>query len=195
MKSPKELYSLYHYDAVIDEEARNFIQHWHYSKSARSMQQKHVFKLVSKETDELVGVAIFGKPMGKSYNKSNTLELRRLCLIDDTPKNSESYFIAGALRWLSKNTSYAQIVSFADPNHGHVGTIYKASNFKYDGLEKSGNPRIVQHGDKQIHLRQMYQKRAGVYSADAEKIQALVASGEAKVLKQERKHRYVFNLR
>lgn len=195
MSSPKELYDLYHQDATIDNETRAFIERWHYSGTCRSMQQKHVFKLISKKTDELIGVAIFGKPMGKSYNGTNTIELRRLCLIDDTPKNSESFFIAGALRYLQKHTSYAQVVSFADPNHGHVGTIYRASNFVYDGLEKSGNPRIVQHGDKQIHLRQMYQKKGSEYSDDALRIQELVYTGEAEVLKQERKHRYVFTLR
>lgn len=189
------LYSLYYNQAVIDGEIRKLIDQFHYSKTCRSMQQKHVFKLVSKLDDKLVGVAIYGNPMAKSYNGSNTIELRRLCLIDDTPRNSESFFIAKTLRWLAKNTTYDQVVSFADPNHGHAGTIYKASNFRYDGLEKNDYPVVIQHGDKQIHKRQMYQKKNGVYADDALRIQALVASGEARVLKQERKHRYVFNLR
>jgi hypothetical protein len=189
------LYSLYYFHANIDDEIKNLIDRYHYSKSCRSMQQKHVFKLVDKRSNGLVGVAIYGNPMGKSYNGSNTIELRRLCLIDETPKNSESFFIAKTLRWLAKNTRYEQVVSFADPNHGHLGTIYKASNFKYDGLESNGNPRIVQYGDKQIHLRQMYQKKEGMYSADALKIQGLVNSGEAHVIKQERKHRYVYELK
>ena len=189
------LYSLYYNEAIIDDEIKNFIQRWHYSKSSRSQQQKHVFKLVSKTDDSLVGVAIYGNPMGKSYNGSNTIELRRLCLIDETPKNSESFFIAKTLRWLAKNTRYEQVVSFADPNHGHAGIIYKASNFKYDGLESNGNPRIVQYGDKQIHLRQMYQKKGDEYSVDALRIQGLVNSGEAHVIKQERKHRYVYELK
>ena len=189
------LYSLYYNEAIIDDEIKNFIQRWHYSKSSRSQQQKHVFKLVSKLDDTLVGVAIYGNPMGKSYNGSNTIELRRLCLIDETPRNSESFFIAKTLRWLAKNTRYEQVVSFADPNHGHAGIIYKASNFKYDGLEKTNCSYIIQHGDKQIHKRQMYQKKNGVYAKDALRIQALVTSGEARVLKQERKHRYVYELK
>ena len=189
------IYSVYHNEAIIDEEIKDLINRFHYSKSCRSMQQKHVFKLVDKRSNGLVGVAIYGNPMGKSYNGSNTIELRRLCLIDETPRNSESFFIAKTLRWLAKNTRYEQVVSFADPNHGHAGIIYKASNFRYDGLESNGNPRIVQHGDKQIHLRQMYQKKGDSYSADALRIQSLVSSGEAKVLKQERKHRYVYELK
>jgi hypothetical protein len=188
----KELYSVYHNDNIIDEETKDFIARWHYSKSSRSQQQKHVFKLVDK-SDRLVGVAIYGKPMSRHHTKE-TLELRRLCLIDDTPRNTESFFIGKTLRWLGKNTSYSQVISFADPNHGHQGTIYRASNFTYEGLENNGNPRIVQHGEKQIHLRQMYQKKGDSYSEDALRIQALVKSGEAEVLKQERKHKYTYKL-
>lgn len=189
----KGQFNIYYNGTTIDNEIKDFIKIWHYSKTARSQQQKHVFKLVDL-ADKLVGVAIYGKPMSRHYG-ADTIELRRLCLIDDTPKNTESWFISRTLKWLEKNTSYTQVLSFADPNHGHQGTIYKASNFWYDGLEDSGNPRIVQYGDRQVHLRQMYQKRDGEYSADALKIQAAVESGEAKVLKQEKKHRYIYYFR
>ena len=53
------------------------------------------------------------------------MELRRLCCIDETPKNTESYFIGRTLRWLRKNTGYKVVVSYADTHHGHEGTIYK----------------------------------------------------------------------
>jgi len=195
LHSIKQRYSLYYNEATIDKEATDLIKQWHYSRSSRSQQQKHVFKLVDNTDNSLTGVAIYGNPMSRHFNKLETIELRRLCLIDDTPKNTESYFIAQTLRWLGKHTTYKQVVSFADPNHGHAGTIYKASNFLYDGREKNDNPRIVQYGEKQIHLRQMYQKTGGSYSEDAKRIQAAVASGEAQVIKQEQKHRYLYNLR
>lgn len=189
----KSLYSLYYNNSTIDEETKAFIQTWHYSKSARSLQQQHVFKLVSKTSDDLVGVAIYGKPMSRHQPK-DTIELRRLCLIDDTPRNTESWFIARTLKWLRANTDYSSVVSFADPNHGHLGTIYKASNFLYSGLEANGNPRVVQYGDKQYHMRQFYQKKAGQYSEDAVRLQEAVARGDAEVLKQERKHKFTYNL-
>lgn len=190
----KELYSVYHNDNIIDIETKEFIERWHYSKSARSQKQKHVFKLVDNKSNSLVGVAIYGQAMSR-HHKNSTLELRRLCLIDDTPRNSESFFIAKTLKWLSRNTQYSEVISFADPNHGHEGTIYKASNFKYDGLEKNGNPRVIQFGDKQYHTRQFYQKKDGHYSEDAVRLQAAVQKGEAQIIKQERKHRYTYNLR
>jgi hypothetical protein len=190
----KDLYSLYYNGTTIDDETKDFIKTWHYSKSSRSQQQKHVFKLVD-QSNRLVGVAIYGNPMSRHYNSSETIELRRLCLIDDTPKNTESYFIAKTLKWLEKNTSYTSVVSFADPNHGHSGTIYKASNFHYDGLEKGGNPRVLKFRGREIHMRQVYQKKNGQYTDDAVEWQDLIKSGDATVEKQERKHRYTYDLR
>lgn len=187
-------YKLYYNGTVIDDEIKDFIKLWHYSRTARSQQQKHVFKLVD-ESDKLIGVAIYGKPMSRHYDASETIELRRLCLIDDTPRNTESWFISRTLKWLGKNTKYTQVVSFADPNHGHAGTIYKASNFDYDGREDNGNPRVVQYGGKQIHLRQLYQKRGGQYDDKALELQAAVKEGRAEIVKQERKHRYLYYLR
>jgi hypothetical protein len=188
----KSLYDVYYNENIIDEETKTFIQTWHYSKSARSLQQTHVFKLVDK-ANRLVGVAIYGHPMSRHHK--GILELRRLCLIDDTPRNTESWFIARTLKWLATNTEYDQVISFADPNKGHIGTIYKASNFKYDGLELNGNPRVVQEGNKQHHMRQLYAKdNDGQYTTSALRIQEAVRTGRAEVIKQERKLRYTFDL-
>ncbi len=188
------LFSVYHNNDVIDTEVKDFIKQWHYSKSSRSQQQKHVFKLVDKQ-DKLIGVAIYGNPMCRHHDK-DIIELRRLCLIDDTPRNTESFFIAKTLKWLAKNTDYTRVVSFADPNHGHQGTIYKASNFDYEGLEANGNPRVVQYGEKQYHMRQYYAKDTlGEYKADALRLQAAVKSGSAQIIKQDRKHKYTYYLR
>lgn len=191
----KDTYDVYYNEDIIDEETKAFIQRWHYSKSARSQKQKHVFKLVERHTDRLVGVAIYGQPMSRN-TPSGAIELRRLCLIDDTPKNTESYFIAKTIKWLDKNTKYSRIVSFADPNHGHTGTIYRASNFRYDGLEQNGNPRVVEFEGKQYHMRQYYAKDTkGNYQDHALRLQAAVKAGAARIIKQARKHKYTFHLR
>lgn len=192
----KQMYSVYYNEDKIDEETKQFIQKWHYSKSARSQKQKHVFKLVENGTDRLVGVAIYGQPMSR-HQDQDIIELRRLCLIDDTPRNTESYFIGKTLKWLEKNSSYSRVVSFADPNHGHSGVIYRATNFEYDGLEANGNPRVVQYGDKQYHMRQYYAKDrdSGEYKADALRLQEAVRTGRAQVIKQDRKHKYTYHFR
>jgi len=94
----------------------------------------------------------------KKYNPINPdrcWELRRLCCIDDTPKNTESYFIGKTLRWLKQNTDMEVIVSFADQHHGHTGVIYKATNFDY--LGETGNGRILMVDGKEMHSRSLNQ--------------------------------------
>jgi hypothetical protein len=55
--------------------------------------------------DQLIGAAVFGVPaMGgvtEAYNEQGKLkliELRRLVCIDNTPRNTESYFIGQMIR-------------------------------------------------------------------------------------------------
>ena len=184
-------YSVYH-QTHLDEETKSFILKWHYSKSYRSLKHKHIFKLVDNISDELIGVAIYGSPNSRHLDKQGLIELRRLCLIDETLKNSESFFISKTLKYLKNNTDYSGVISFADPNHGHTGTIYKASNFKYDGEEKNGNPRVILYGDKEIQLRQYYDKKDGEYSKQALKWQELVKQGEAEIVNRQKKLRYIY---
>jgi len=171
----------------------DFVIDNHYSKSCRSQLQKHVFTL--EDGPYLRGVAIYGLPISKNCD-ADMLELRRFCLAPGAEKNTASQFLAATLRYLQKSErGYDRIISFADPNRGHQGTIYKAANFVYDGLEKNGNPRVVMVGDKQVHLRQFYQKKDGFYTANALELQAMVARGEARIVPQLQKLRFIYKLR
>lgn len=185
-------FQLRYYGKELTYDIRQLIINNHYSKSYRSQQQIHVFGLYN--DTQPIGAAVFGKPMSR-HIAADTLELRRFCLIDDTPRNTESYFLSRCLKWLGKNTDTTQVVTFADPNHGHQGIIYKATNFIYDGEEHASNPRIIRLDDRTIHLRQAYQKKDGEYTQDAQSIQAAIKDGRAEVIKQERKLRYKYDLR
>lgn len=185
-------FSIIHHGNTLPQSIRDIVTEWHYSHSYRSQKQVHVFGLRDGATT--IGAAIFGQPMSRNSDQS-ILELRRFCLIDNTPKNTESFFLGGCLRWLRKHTDITQVLTFADPNQGHQGTIYKATNFKYDGLESNGNPRIIKMDDRTIHLRQAYQKKGGEYTNDAQLIQEAIREGRAEVIKQERKLRYLYDLR
>ena len=177
----------------ISIQCSEFIERWHYSKSARSLKQKYVFTLLDRR-GTLTGVAVYGQAIGINSSPS-ALELRRFCLIDDTPRNTESFFLAKTIQWLKKNQrEYDHILTFADPNQGHMGTIYKAANFRYDGLEKN-NPRIVKFKDGRVaHLRQYYDKKDGVYSEQAKRLQEAVSRGDAMIVQQEKKHRFIYEL-
>ena len=117
---------------------QSFVHKWHYSHDTNGVQQTQCFALF--DDMKMIGAMIYALPSMKStaakYNPDNPLrcwELRRLCCIDDTPTNTESYFIGKTLRWIKQNTDIEVIVSYADLEQGHEGVIYKASNFHYLG--------------------------------------------------------------
>ena len=132
---------------------RNFIEKWHYSKNVNGVRIQYCFGLYYQNA--LIGAMTYGgigmAGVWKKYAKkeSDLLELNRLCCIDATPKNTESYFIAKTLRWLNTNTKAMIVVSYADPFYGHKGTIYKASNFEFVGQTAPG--RVIEFEGKRFH--------------------------------------------
>ena len=144
-----------------------FIKKWHYSQSTRGLHISHCFGLYSDDgpfgLPRMIGAMIYGIPamygVAERYYKDDpsvVIELNRLCCIDDTPKNTESYFIGKTLRWLKKNTNYRVILSFADPHEGHEGTIYKATNFLHRGMTDSAKALFVD--GERLHQRMLTKK-------------------------------------
>ena len=105
-----------------------------------------------------------------SDKPDNVIELRRLCCIDDTPKNTESYFIGATLRLLRKDWGHGIVVSYADKEYGHSGVIYRASNFKMVGEIKGA--RVIIYGDKRYHDKTIRTKYKGVLKPFAKKIKS-----------------------
>lgn len=68
-----------------------------------------------------------------------------------TPKNSASFFISRACKWIKENTKYRIVTATVDPAAGEIGTIYQSLNWHYVGV-MSGN---------YYHNRET--KRFGVY--------------------------------
>lgn len=64
---------------------------------------------------------------------SDCVTLTRLWLSDELPKNSESRVLGIALRSLRKATKLKFVLTYADPNAQHIGTIYQATNWIYIG--------------------------------------------------------------
>ena len=125
---------------------QKFIEKWHYSHSTNGVQHTQCFALFDGMT--MIGAMMYALPSMKAtaakYNPINPdrcLELRRLCCIDDTPTNTESFFIGKTLRWLKQNTEIEVIISYADLEQGHEGVIYKASNFIHLGNNGGARPR------------------------------------------------------
>ena len=134
---------------------KGFVKNWHYSRSINGVSTKYCFQLLYKK--KVIGAMIYGlcgmPAVWKCYvhKKDDLLELRRLCCIDATPKNTESRFIGLTLKWIKKNTTVKKIISYADPEQGHKGTIYKASNFVLKGTTNKENVIIYKDKVKEIH--------------------------------------------
>ena len=147
----------------------------------------------------LIGSMVFGRPaMANQWKKygdkaEDVIELRRLACIDDTPKNTESFFIGHALRHLKKNTTIKAVISYADSNYGHSGIIYKASNFKYLGLTSKG--KVIIYGTKKYHDKAIRTKYKGELKPFAVRLKAALETGEAYYEEQKEKHIYLFKLR
>ena len=144
-----------------------FIEKWHYSGSVRGLHISYCFTLFSPDgpfgLPKMIGAMVYGEPampdVSKKYwpkNPKIVLELNRLCCIDDTLKNTESYFIGQTMRWLKKNSDYRVIISFADTAQGHTGTIYKATNFKHKGITSGAKALFVD--GKRLHQRMLTKK-------------------------------------
>lgn len=96
----------------------------------------------------LVGICTFGYPPNYNYNKGKcifnnyevlTLELNRLITNDGLEKNVLSLFVSQSLNLLPKPSC---IVSYSDPNNGHYGYIYQATNWIYTG---NSTPKFKYH--------------------------------------------------
>ena len=155
-------YCIVHCEKKQRKEAIDFIRSNHYSKSI-SKASSPVFMLID-ENNEMVGAMAFHHPSSENVIKSvyggkytkNIKELHKLFIIDNTPKNTESFFISQALKQLKIiRPDIHTIISYADTTEGHKGTIYKASNFFFCG---STNTKSVFYRDpvsnKLIHPRQ-----------------------------------------
>ena len=143
----------------------SFIEKHHYSHNVNGIQSYHHFGLYTEGNfglPRMIGAMMYAIPSmpatASKYNPINPnkcLELRRLVCIDDTPKNTESYFIGKTFKWLKTFTDMEVIVSFADQHYGHSGTIYKATNFDY--LGETADARVLMVDGKEMHSRSLNQ--------------------------------------
>ncbi len=138
----------------------------------------------------LAGVVTYGKPAspplvkgvcGEEY-ANIVLELNRLCLGVNAPKNMASFLVAQSLKMLPKPQI---IVSYADAGVGHVGYVYQASNFIYTGLSDAHKDWI-----DLLNLKQHSRHVARLYSLE----HRIAHPSRFRQVERARKHRYIFFL-
>jgi len=177
-------------------EIEDFIVKNHYSGSINGCDAAYCFRLM--DDTKIIGAAFFGRlAMANQWKRfgdkaEDVIELRRLCCIDDTPKNTESYFIGSMLRWLKQNTHHKVVVSYADAEHGHSGTIYKASNFQYLGKQKGA--KVIVWDGKHYHDKTIRTKYNGEVKPYGKKIIKALENGEAFYKDTAGKHTYIYKV-
>jgi hypothetical protein len=175
----------------------NFTELWHYSKNVNGLTTEYCFKILDLNK-KLIGAMIYGKiAMANVWKKyadieTDLIELKRLCCIDNTLKNTESFFIGHTLRWLKKNTKIKTVISYADTTYSHEGTIYKASNFKNVGMTNKG--RVIMFEGRRYHDKTIRTKYKGNLKPFAIKIKNALIEGNANYVETLGKHIYIYNL-
>ena len=180
---------------------KELIETLHYSHSINGLKLSYCFGLY--DDDKLIGGIIYGGlAMRNAYKKyvekeEDIIELRRLVCIDDTPRNTESYFIGRTLRWLKQNTEIKKVVSYADSYYGHSGIIYKASNFKLIGKTTAG--KMIKYNNKLYHdktIRTTYTNKNGEKKLKpfAERIKNALINNEAEFITTGTKNIYLYSL-
>jgi hypothetical protein len=183
----------YHVKIIDKKIAKEIIINNHYSKKWSSC--RFAFGLF--RNDKLVGVAVYGFPVGRQVVKSissilenkDVLELTRLFVYDSEPRNTETMFLSMTFKHL-KQEKIKVIVSYSDPLYGHVGIIYQASNFLYQG----NNTMLVKGYSYKINEK-VYHARSAVAKFGSVKDEVL-KKFDSKYEKVEllKKHRYIYIL-
>lgn len=110
---------------------------------------------------ETVGAVTFGTPASRHMQKSVcpgdpdcVIELNRLWVHDDCPRNSESFFVSRALKALPP----LLVVSYADTVWHHTGIIYRALGFRYAGWTDMDRktPRYDYIAPDGLHTRESF---------------------------------------
>jgi hypothetical protein len=154
--------------------AENMIKKYHYTHTfpASCQYSLGVFYKSSEhqffeDDQELIGCLTYGPPVGRraaasispELKISEVLELTRLFVHDKKDdKNIESYVISQSFRWLKENAPNIKVlVSYADPAASHLGKIYQATNWIYQGIGQTAlmdNHSIkLEENGKWIHSR------------------------------------------
>jgi hypothetical protein len=164
---------------IENSQCKDYVLNVHYARRLPPIEV--AFGLYMDNT--LSGVCTFSTPASRFEMKPQPYELNRLVVDEGLPKNTLSKFVSSCLKQFPSNP--AIIVSYADPNFGHNGYIYQATNWIYNGLTGARNLFFVD--GVEYHERTVYDK----YGTGS--VSELRSKGyEVRVEKTKPKHRYFY---
>ena len=150
---------MYRFDIreISKEDTLKMIQKYHYSNTLTKI-NKYFLGFFLEE--ELVGVVTLGwgtrprhtiQRIFPSLHTKDYLEIGRMCMTEEMPRNSESQMLSQLVKWIRMNIPELKVLfTWADGMLGKVGYVYQASNFIYAGY--SDGEMYMKDGVK-IHVR------------------------------------------
>jgi hypothetical protein len=189
-------------DWATYEAAKFACLNWHYSKCVPIGK---LVKIGVWEAGVYIGVVIFSTgaspKLHKAFNvtRFEVCELVRVALTKHISQVSR--VIALSFKFLKKNSPKLRlIVSFADPDQGHYGCIYQASNWVYIGESTNGIYYQLSNG-KITHNRNLQgpkgfggKSKSNIQSQYTKKLNLGLKSGEIKKIITSPKHKYLMPL-
>jgi hypothetical protein len=110
----------------------------HYLRKWPAVPRLHLGLFIDSKLQGCVIFAEAPRETSKRYG-GYTWELARLWVSDDIPRNVETWLISKCVRYIARRHPEVRfLVSYADPQAGHIGTIYRAANWKPDGMTDDG---------------------------------------------------------
>jgi len=172
-------------DWASHEAAKYAVENWHYSKC---LPVGKLVKVGVWESGEFIGVVLFGRGANNNMSKAFLLKQTECCELVRVALTSHickvTRIISIALRFIKANCSGIRLViSYADPNHGHIGGIYQGGNWIYSGVTIGTHMLRMPNGEL-LHKRTAMSKFG---TCDSKKL-------SAKYEYPENKHRYLMPL-
>ena len=127
---------------------------WHYSRTLPNIQAVYIGVW---EDERYIGCIVFGagananihRPYG--LKRHEVIELTRVAL--DAHKAPVTRILSIALKMVRKQFPNVRLViSYADADQGHEGTIYRAGNWIYDGFTTNGQQQLI-IGSRALHKK------------------------------------------
>jgi len=120
------------------EDVDNYVCENHYLEGRPSPQTVYRYVISGGPFYGWIGGAMWGKPVARMEDQTDTLELLRFYTEDFTPKNTESYALSRMMRDIDRKGTHSRLIAYASTGQNHDGGIYKATNWS-DAGERETN--------------------------------------------------------
>lgn len=179
-------------DWCTHEAVKYACENWHYSES---VPVPPLVKVGAWENKKYIGCVVFSRGASSNLLKPYGLEQTEGCELTRIALNKHitpvSKVLSIAIKFLKKNSPKLKlIISFADPNEGHHGGIYQATNWIYSGKSNPSFKYLDKNG-KEWHSRQVSEKGFNIQQGN---IRKTVKPSECKKIYCSGKHRYLYPL-